>query len=312
MEVEGEGKFAVNVKCLLDLLKELPDQPLTFEINEQNFEINIFYQNGKFNFVGINGNEFPEKSAMEDSANKFVIPAQEIIAGIEHTLFAVGVEDLRPQMMGIFWDIAPEKIVFVASDTHKLVRYTNDRIKTGSESSFILPTKPATILNSILAKQEGDVTVTTDSKSAIFETPNFTLSCRFVNGKYPNYNSVIPQNNPFKLVVDRISLLNAIRRVSVFASVGGLIKFEIQANEIFLKAEDVDFSTSAEEKVACDYQGEDMTIGFNNTRMIEVLNNLDVDTIIINLSDPSRAGVFLPDTQADGEELLILLMPMMI
>ncbi len=312
VENEGEGKFAVNVKKLLDLLKELPDQPLLFEIDDISFEIVITYMNGQYNFVGINGNEFPQKSAMEETAKSYTIPVKEILAGIDHTLFASGVDELHPIMMSVYWNISPENVVFVATDTHKLVRYTNNRIKTGVEDSFILPTKPANILKSILVKEEGDVKISTDSKGATFESPTFTLSCRFVNGKYPNYNSVIPQNNPFKLTVDRVSLLNAIRRVSVFANASGLVMFQLRNNEIYMKAEDREFSTMAEERMICDYQGEEMLIGFNNTRMLDVLNNISADTVNVNLSGPARAGVFLPESQEEGEEMLVLLMPMMV
>lgn len=163
-----------------------------------------------------------------------------------------------------------------------------------------------------MVKAEGDVKVSTDAKGAIFESSSFTLSCRFVNGTYPKYNSVIPQNNPYKLVVDRVSLLNAIRRVSVFANASGLVIFQLKENEIYMKAEDREFSTMAEERMSCDYQGEEMLIGFNNTKMIDVLNNINSDTLVVTLSGPSRAGVFLPETQEDGEEMLVLLMPMMV
>jgi DNA polymerase-3 subunit beta len=311
-EAEGSGKFAVNVKNLLDLLKELPDQPLTFEINDDNFEINIFYQNGKFNFIGINGDEFPQKEASIEETLSFSIPAEEVIKGISHSIFAVGTEDLRPVMMGILWDIKPDEITFVASDTHKLVRYRDMRVKPGMETNFILPTKPANILSTILVKEEGDVAITLDPKSATFVTGEYTLNCRFVNGKYPNYNSVIPKDNPYKVVIDRVSLLNAIRRVSVFASVGGLVKIEVRANELYLKAQDVDFSTWAEETVPCEYTGEQMTIGFNDDKIIEILNNIEADTVDVQLSDPSRPGIFVPSAQEEGEDYLALLMPMML
>lgn len=311
-EALGEGSFAVNVKNLLDLLKELPDQPLSFEIDDTNYAISIFYQNGKFNFVGIDGNEFPKKEETDEETTTFELSAAEVKKGIEKTIFAVGQEEIRRIMMGILWDIKPDMITFVASDTHKLVRYQNKKLACGIETSFILPAKPASILNSILSKSEGDVKVTIDSKSATFEIEDYTLSCRFINGKYPNYNSVIPQNNPYQLIVDRALMLNAVRRVAVFASVGGLIKLDLKENEVMLRAQDVDFATWAEEVLQCDYQGENMVIGFNNTKIIEILSNIDSEMVKITLLDPSRAGVFLPENQEEGEELLILLMPMMI
>ncbi len=312
LESEGEGKFAVNVKWILDLLKELPDQALTFEINDDNLEINIFYLNGKFNFIGINGDEFPQKENIEEANVTMVLPSAEIAKGIDQTIFAVGVDDLRPQMMGILWDIKPNEITFVASDTHKLVRCINSAVVPGIESSFILPTKPASILRNILQKNEGEVKLSIDSTSATFELSNYTMNCRFVKGKYPNYNSVIPTDSPFSLIVERQSLLNAVRRVAVFANGGGLVKLEIHSEEIRLKVLDMDFSTSAEETVACDYKGEDMIIGFNSARIIEVLNNISADTILAKFSGPSRAGIFLPLEQKDNEDILVLIMPMVI
>lgn len=311
-DAEGNGKFAINVKYILDALKGLTDQNLTFEINDSNFEINIHYQNGNYNFIGINGDEFPKKQINEEETFTLEIEGKEMVKALSNTLFAVANDDMRPIMMGILWDIKPEGIIFVASDTHKLVRYTNGKIKTGYEASFILPSKPASILMNFVPKSDEMVKITLDSTSATFNTEDFTLNCRFINGKYPNYNSVIPQNNPYILTVDRVCLLNAVKRVSVCATTGGLIKFEMRDDAILLKAQDIDYSTSAEEMVACDYKGENMVMGFNNARMIEVLNNIDNDNIIIKLGDPSRAGVFLPEQQDGNEELLILLMPMMI
>lgn len=310
---EGKGSFAVNVKWLLNLLKELPEQQLEFVINDENLEITIYYLNGKFNFVGISGDEFPQKNANESTLFSVEIPAKEIVKSIEQTIFAVATEDLRPVMMGILWDIKPEYVVFVASDTHKLVKYTNDRIKSNFEASFILPTKPAAILNNILSKNGDEIVkVSIAETCATFETGAYSLNCRFINGRYPNYNSVIPKENPYEVTIDRITLLNAIRRVSVFASSGGLIKLELRQNEIFLTAQDVDFATQAEETIACSYVGDAMIMGFNDAKIIEVLNNISVETVTLRLSSPSRAGIFEPAEQKENENLLVLLMPMMI
>ena len=311
-DAEGSGKFAANVKNLLDMLRTLPDLALTFDINDENLEVNIKYQNGRFNFVAINGNEFPSKAVTDEEPQKFKLPINKVVEGLQHTIFAVGVDDMRPVMMGIYWDIKPEEIVFVASDTHKLVRYRKLNVSTGLEHSFIMPTKPAAILSSILEKAEGDMEITVDSKSATFETPEYSLTCRFVNGRYPNYNSVIPNNNPYSVTVDRMSLLNALRRVSVSTSSSGLVKLELKENEIFLSTQDIDYSTSAEEKIQCDYSGEEMAIGFNDENIIDVLNNIDSETAVIKLMDSSKAGIFVPAEQEDDEELLVLLMPMML
>ena len=215
-------------------------------------------------------------------------------------------------MMGIYWDIKPELITFVASDTHKLVRYRNEKLQPGVETSFILPTKPAALLGNILAKSEGEIGITIDDKSATFENEMFSLTCRFINGRYPNYESVIPKSNPYEMLVDRQLMLNAVRRVSVFASVGGLVKLDLKEAEVKINTQDVDFSTWAEEVIPCDYKGQDMVIGFNDAKVIEILNNMQCDMVKLTLSDPSRAGVFVPEKNEEGEDLLILLMPMMI
>ena len=208
--------------------------------------------------------------------------------------------------------IKPEEIVFVASDTHKLVRYTNSRIVPNIEGSFILPSKPAGILSNILAKETEDVKIMLDSKSVSFETQTYTLTCLFINGKYPNYNAAIPQNNPYEIIVDRVVLLNAIRRVAVFATEGGLIQLEIADSKIFIKSQDLEYSTSAKECVECDYSGEPLSVGFNKDKIIEILSNIDVDNIILRLSAPGRPGLFLPIEQAEKEDWLALLMPMVV
>jgi len=309
---EGNGKFAANVKQMLDLLKELPDMGLEFSVNDANLEIDIRHQNGRSHFIGVNGNEFPGKAVTDEEQSVMTLPTEKVVKGLQHTVFAVGTETLRPMMMGVYWDIKPEEIAFVATDTHKLVRYTQKNLSTGLERAFILPTKPATILASILEKKEGNVKVSFDSKSATFETDDYSLTCRFINGRYPNYNSVIPQDNQYAVTVDRASLLSAIKRVSVFSSPGGLVKLQLHPNQIEMTTQNIDFSTSAEERVQCEYEGVDMLIGFNDDNIIDVLNNIAGDTIIIKLMDASRAGLFLPGSQEENEDLLVLLMPMMI
>ena len=196
LEAEGQGLFAVSAKILLEPLKELPDQPLTFEINDENLEIFLYFQNGKYNFIGVNGDEYPQKSPLSADAKTLQMPAQVLLNGINRTLFATGDDELRPIMNGIYIDIHPEDIIFVASDSHKLVRCKNDSIQSGLTSSFILPKKPATLLKNILPKESDDVSITFDDKNAVFTLSNFVLNCRLIEGRYPNYASVIPQNNP--------------------------------------------------------------------------------------------------------------------
>lgn len=320
-EPEGGGSVAVPSKRLLDMLKEVPGQPLTFYVNDDNKEIDIRFLNGHFNFMGIDGNEFPVQDDVRQEARRVTLPAEVVRRGLETTLFAVGTETIRPIMTGVYWDICPlgedgqpmPGITFVGTDTHKLVRYINTSVNPGLTFSFILPPKPASILRSLIAKEEGQIDIEMDDKSAKFTMGGYTLSCRFINGRYPNYNRVIPANNPFELTVDRVSLLNAMRRVSLFASsASSLVRMNIRPNEVLLAAQDLDYTLSAEERVECEYEGNAMTIGFNATYMIEVLGNIPADTVVIRLSDPARPGIFVPLTDLEGETLLMLLMPMQV
>ena len=310
LESEGEGSVAVNVKRMLDLLKELNDEALQFEIDDNTFEIHLQYHNGDYNFVGVNGADYPKKEVVEDDALEMVVSAEEITKGIEKTIFAVGTDPMRPIMMGVLWDIKPDSIVFVGSDIHKLVRYINNRIAPGIEGSFVLPSKPANILSGILSKEGGDVKIVMNSKTVLFETAGYTIECSYINGKYPNYNAAIPQNNPYEIIVDRTVLLNAIRRVAVFATEVGLVQFEISEGKIFVKSQDLEYSTSAKECIDCDYSGDPLSLGFNKDKIIEVLSNVKGDNVILRMSGAGRAGLFLPMEQEKDEEWLALLMPM--
>lgn len=313
MESDGDGEVAVSAKRMLEIVKEISAQPLQFYIHDDTKEIDINYQNGHFNFVGRDASEYPRKKEHEDDSRSFTIPAAMIVSGIENTLFAASTDPIRPIMTGIFWDIKPEGIIFVSSDTHKLVRYRNTTAAPGIEDSFILPAKPAAILRSILPSEEAMVNITKDSKSATFTYGDYTLSTRFVKGVYPNYNRVIPENNPFELTVDRDTFLNAMRRVALFASKASqLVKINVQPTEMLLAAQDLDYGTSAEERLDCDYRGNSMTIGFNSVYMTEVLSNLKGDTVVVNLSDPARPGLFHPLTEPEGEDIVMLQMPMQV
>ena len=313
MEAEGEGVFAVNAKILLEPLKELPDQPLTFEIDDNNLEIFLYFQNGRYNFIGVNGDEYPTKMPMDSSAVSFSVEAQQLLNGIGCTLFATAEDELRPIMNGIFMDIFEDSVSFVASDTHKLVRFKNQGIAPGVRASFILPKKPANLLKAILPKESGKVGLAFDSKNACFKLSDFVLNCRLIEGNYPNYNSVIPTNNPNRLIIDRALFVNVLRRVSVFADAAlGLAKLQLKNGELVVSTENKDYSISAEEKVACNYTGDDLTIGFKASFLIEILNNISATEVLVELSDPTRAGVILPLENKENEDLLMLLMPMML
>ncbi len=311
---EGEGSLAINARNLLDPLRELPDQPLTFEINDETLEVFIYYHNGKYNFVGLKGDEYPDpKPLNEDSSMKITLDAETLLTGINRTVFATADDELRPVMNGIYFDVSADDLTFVASDGHKLVRVITTDAKGESRSSFILPKKPANLLKSLLPKETGTIDIDFDENNAFITMGTYKMVCRFVEGRYPNYNSVIPQNNPNKVTIDRLLLLNALKRVSVFSNPSiGLVKLQFSEDKIVITAQDIDFLTSAEETITCIYEGNVMNIGFKASFLIEIIDNIPSSDIRIELSDPSRAGLILPVEKEENEDMLTLLMPMML
>lgn len=309
--LDNPGQFCADARRMVELCKELPDVDITIDITDD-LQIHIDYPGGKFDFTGIPGKEYPASTEQpsEAEAVSFSAPTSQIIDGIENTLFAVGTDDLRPQMMGIYLDIVPEKITFVATDTRKLVRYINSSAAPGVETAFILPAKPANIIKNIFAKED-QINISVDSKSAAFSNADTTFTCRLIKGNFPDYNRVIPQTNPYTLTVDRLSMLTAVRRVGVFVDPShGLIKFRLTPDSIELKAQDNNFCTLGQEKIPCSFTGNEMVIGFSANFIIDIFNTLKTENVVVRLSDPSRPGVFLPDEDAPESELLMLLMPM--
>jgi DNA polymerase III subunit beta len=311
----GDGLIAIPARLLTDTLKEFPEQPLTFEISTDNYSIVISSENGKFSIVGQNGEDFPQYPLLKDDLKKTVRMAADVLLyGISKTIFATADDELRPVMNGVFLEFSPENMTFVASDAHKLVRYKRFDVTTEDEASFILPKKPASLLRNILAREKNDVIIEFDDKNALFTLTDYKLVSRLVEGNYPNYSSVIPSNNPNKMVADRLDLINSLRRVSVFSNqASNLVKLELGANQVIVSAQDIDFSISAYERLQCQYEGEEMEIGFKSTFLIEILNNLASQEVVLEMSDPSRAGLLLPiEKDSSNEDLLMLLMPMMI
>ncbi|MDR1762494.1 MAG: DNA polymerase III subunit beta [Dysgonamonadaceae bacterium] len=312
-DVEGGGVFAIPSKNILDALKELPEQPIKFDINDDSLEMFIYYENGKYNFIAQDGEEYPMPKPLNEKAVKLKMSAEDLLSGVSRTLFATAEDELRPVMNGIYFDVKEDNITFVASDGHKLVRFINKAISGNEVSSFILPKKPANLLKSVLAKETGDVTVSFDESNARIETGKLLIISRLIEGRYPNYNGVIPKENPFRITADRLLFMNAMKRVTVFANpTSSLIKLVVADNKIVLSAQDVDFQTSAEETLACVYDNDPISIGFKGTYLIEILNNIPSSEVIIELADPSRAGLMLPSENEENEDLLMLLMPMML
>lgn len=311
-EHEGDGRFAVNSKTILDALKEIPEQPLTFEVNE-NLEIIVKYQNGKYSLMGQNADEYPQTANLGGNAVHVTLGAPVLMNGINRSLFATADDELRPVMNGVYFDITTEDITFVASDGHKLVRNKTYKARGNEKAAFILPKKPATLLKNLLPKEMADVQIDFDDRNAVFTLENYTMTCRLIEGRYPNYNSVIPQNNPHKATIDRAAFVSALKRVSVFSSAASsLIKLRLDMNTIQISGQDIDFSTSAEETLMCQYEGNPMSIGFKSTFLIDILNNMASQEVVFELADPSRAGVIVPVEQNEEEDLLMLLMPMML
>jgi DNA polymerase-3 subunit beta len=308
---QGEGKVAVAAKILLETLKEFSEQPLTFHIDDQNFGLNITSANGTYSFVGANGNEYPEMP-VEVGENSFEIAADVLLDAVNKTIFCTADDELRPVMNGIYFDLNEEKITMVATDAHRLVRYANTSVTGTQPVNFILPKKPAQLLRQVL-KGSDNVVVNFGAKNATFTFGQTVVMCRQIEGRFPNYNAVIPQNNQNKVVADRQTIVNACKRVAVFANTGtSLIKLALSENQIKISAQDIDFSTSAEETIACDYTGMPMAIGFKAPFLIEILSSIVSQDVVLALADPARAGLILPSENEENQDLLILLMPMLL
>ncbi|TXC81967.1 DNA polymerase III subunit beta [Luteibaculum oceani] len=310
---ESEGKVCIPAKMLVDALKSFPDQPLSFSVNPDDFGVEISSDLGKYKLNGYNGEEFPKTPVIE-AASSVKISSDILARAINKTLFATGNDDLRPIMSGIYFDFTEEGLTFVATDAHKLVRYKRADAKAEGASNFVVPKKPLNLLKSILASSAEDVTITYNENNAHFNLGDATVICRLIDGNYPNYEAVIPKENPNKLTISRTALQNSIKRVSIFANkTTHQVRLKISGNELSIFAEDLDFSNEAQEKLSCQYTGEDMEIGFNSRFLNEMLNNLDADDVIIELSAPSRAGILLPVSKdIEEEDILMLVMPVML
>lgn len=311
-DADGSGRFCLDARRIVELFKELPDQGITFEVDDENFEIKISYTNGCYNTVAINGLEYPDKAAgqAEDASVAFNCTGEQMMKGIENTLFAVGSDEIRPQMMGILWDVHPENIVFVATDTRRLVRYTNATSAPGCTCSFILPVKGATVLKNVFAKEE-TIAVTVSATAAVFESKNFTFECRLIKGNFPDYNRVIPQSMPYQLTVDRQSLLTSVRRVAVFGNEGGgLVKLHFHPEKLRLTASDNNFGTSGWETVPALYEGTEFMMGFSSVYLIEMLATFSTGEVIMKVIDRSRPALFTPAEDEANCELVMILMPM--
>ncbi|MCH5177185.1 MAG: DNA polymerase III subunit beta [Prevotellaceae bacterium] len=312
-EADADGRFAIKASTIINGLKEISEQPITIDVNGESHEILITYQNGRSSFVGQSGDEYPAVQPISEGAQQIGIAADVLLGGISRALFATAEDELRPVMNGIYFDITTDNLTFVASDGHKLVRNRCMAARGEQPAAFILPKKPAKTLKDILGRETGEAVIRFDERNAQITLENYTLNCRLIEGRYPNYASVIPSDNPFRVTIDRAALIGALRRVLVFASTStSLVKLRIDTNNMTVSAQDIDFSTSAEEHILCDYSGTPMSIGFKGTFLIDILNSITSQEVVLELADPSRAGVIVPVEQEENEDLLMLLMPMML
>lgn len=314
VEVESTdtGAIAINARLLLDTLKTFPEQPLTFKA-ESDSTIEIISEQGKYDMAYFSGEEFP-KAVELPSPSSTEIPSHILATAISKTIFAAGNDDLRPVMSGVFFQFNSKELTFVATDAHKLVKYTRTDVTADKSAEFIMPKKPLNLLKGILGGSENNVTIEYNDTNAKFTFDNVVLVCRLIDGKYPNYEAVIPKENPNKLTVDRASFLNSVRRVSIFSSkTTHQIRLKMAGTELNISAEDLDYSNKADERLHCDYQGDDMQIGFNSRFLSEMLNNLSSNDVLIEMSLPNRAGILTPiDGTDDGELVTMLVMPVML
>jgi DNA polymerase-3 subunit beta len=312
-ENDGDGRFCVGNHDLLEAVKGISEQPITFDVDQESNLAKISYQNGMFSLPVENADEFPQPQQIAENVTTITIATSVLADNINRSLFATAQDELRPVMNGIYFDLTPDFLAIVASDGHKLVRNKVLNIKSDIPAAFILPKKPATLLKGVLGKQGGDVIIRFDERNAEINFEEGIIICRLIEGRYPNYNSVIPQSNPNQLTVDRQGLLSALRRVQPFSNdSSNLIRFHVENGTLQLDAEDYDFSKTATERMLCDYNGMPMSIGFKGSSFIEILSNFDCEQVIIQLADPSRAGLVLPSAQPDNQDVLMLMMPMLI
>lgn len=313
MDVEGEEEFCIDARRIVELLRVMPEQELNFTIDDVTLAIEMSHPNGSYKFMGLKGSEYPHPDRAVKSENQLVFkaPGSALLRGLEFTSFAAGTDMLRPQMMGVYWDIKPDKLIFVATDTHKLVRFEDSSLSPNIEGSFILPNKSTNVFRSVFTRDE-EVTVKLEPQTGVtFETDTFTFESRLVKGRFPDYTRVIPENNPFTLTVDRHQFTTAVRRVSLFVDEGhGLIKFNITPERLTIKASDNEYNTSGVENLSADFTGKNMVVGFSSSYLSELAGVLWTEDIIFKLADPSKPAVIVPTEDKADTRLTMLLMPM--
>ena len=312
--VEGTGEVTIPARLLLEIMKNFPDVPITVSIDNNSLAVELIAGEGRYKLAGHKSDEFPQLPVMNDTA-VWEIPADVLAKGFEKTVFATGTDEIRPIMSGVLMEMTDSFLTFVATDAHKLVRYRRMDVKSDNVASFIMPKKPINQLKNILGTLADEtVRVEFNKTNASFVFGDYMLICRLIEGRYPNYDAVIPKQNPNQLTIDHQTFLSAIRRVAVFSSKAThQVRFRIAGQELTLTAEDIDFYNEAKERLTCSYEGDDMEIGFNSRFLQEMLSNFDSETVKFEMSAPNRAGIITPvENENEAEDLLMLLMPVML
>ena len=309
-ECDSDVRFAVNAKTLQDAIKEIPDQPLECYLNTESYELTVEYQNGQYKLMGQSAEEYPTPAISDETRLEFDLECQKLVPSITRCMIAAANDTLRPQLNTICFDIHSQEVSLVSSNGNQLALTKLAMPELNAEGSYLLGTRPASLLKGMLAKAEGNVHFSIGQRTAIVHTEEYSLTSRLVEGRFPNYRSVIPQDNPNIVTVNRLALDSALRRVLVFANAQAvLVKFRLGPNTMNISSQDIDFGKSAEENMLCDYMGTPMRIAFKGSVLLDLINNIEGDDITLKLSDPSRAGLIVPAKQKEGEEVLMLIMP---
>lgn len=309
-ECDSDVRFAVNAKTLQDAIKEIPDQPLECYLNTESYELTVEYQNGQYKLMGQSAEEYPTPAISDETRLEFDLECQKLVPSITRCMIAAANDTLRPQLNTICFDIHSQEVSLVSSNGNQLALTKLAMPELNAEGSYLLGTRPASLLKGMLAKAEGNVHFSIGQRTAIVHTEEYSLTSRLVEGRFPNYRSVIPQDNPNIVTVNRLALVSALRRVLVFANAQAvLVKFRLGPNTMNISSQDIDFGKSAEENMLCNYMGTPMRIAFKGSVLLDLINNIEGDDITLKLSDPSRAGLIVPAKQKEGEEVLMLIMP---
>ncbi|MBX2916111.1 MAG: DNA polymerase III subunit beta [Cyclobacteriaceae bacterium] len=312
VESKEKGNIAVPARILLDTLKNLPDQPVTFSIDESTYSIEISSDNGRYKLSGENATDFPKVPSVSNdfSAN---ISSEVLARAVNNTIFATSSDELRPAMTGVYVNLGEKNTTFVATDGHRLVRYRRSDIKSDNGNSIIIPRKALNLLKATLPTENTDVTIDFNMSNAFFKFGNIRMICRLIDERFPDYENVIPSQNPIKMTISRTDLLGSLKRISIYANkTTHQVRLKITGSELQVSAEDLDFSNEANERLSCEHEGDDIEIGFNAKFLIEMLTNLDTDQIKLNMSAPNKAGLILPAEKDKAEDILMLVMPVML